>query len=86
MPTGSQATKPVNGDSGEFQRWTGTDWNGEYYFSGLAPGQYKILAEGVPDGYLPELYGGDQWPCELSECGATVEVEFDTSVVSGNDI
>jgi len=76
----------IDAVSGEFLRWTGTDWNGEYYFSGLAPGQYKILAEGVPDGYLPELYGGDQWPCELSECGATVEVEFDTSVVSGNDI
>jgi hypothetical protein len=54
-----------------------TDQFGDYYFSGLADGDYKIIAEGVPGGYTMELYGGDHcpdWTCDLSITGTTINI------------
>ena len=76
----------INADNGDFLWGIGANGNGEYYFSGLEPGIYKVLAEWPPEGYAPELYGGDAWPCDLNSCGAVVSIADETTVVSGADI
>ena len=74
--------------SGEFVRGTGADGNGEYWFAGLAPGQYKVLAEGPPEGYTPELYGGVHcpWPCSPEGEGTVITIDSVDDVESGIDI
>jgi acetyltransferase-like isoleucine patch superfamily enzyme len=76
----------VNADTGEFLAGTGANANGEYFFTGLEAGDYKILAEWPPEGYTPELYGGDHWPCDLQFCGGSVHIAGATSEVSGANI
>ena len=49
---------------------TQTDTFGNYYFSGLEDGSYKVYAAGVPEGYVEELFGGDH--CPVSSCDLTV--------------
>jgi acetyltransferase-like isoleucine patch superfamily enzyme len=76
----------IEADTGHFVRWAGAGGNGVFHFAGLAAGDYKILAEWPPEGYMPELYGGEHWPCDLVSCGATVSIVDETSAVSGADI
>ncbi|MBT8039426.1 MAG: hypothetical protein HKO85_11200 [Xanthomonadales bacterium] len=83
---GGMALIDVN--AGHGVRNTGAGGDGMYYFSGLAPGNYKVLAEWPPEGYTPELYGGDHcpWPCDPAELGDVIVIENDTTVASGADI
>ncbi|MCH5378034.1 MAG: hypothetical protein JJ992_29095, partial [Planctomycetes bacterium] len=60
--------------------------DGTYSFAGLEPGRYKILAEGVPEGYSQELFGGDFFPCDLETCGAEIAIEDSATVITGADI
>ena len=78
----------IEADTGNFMRGTGANGSGMYWFSGLAPGTYKVLVEGPPEGYMPELYGGDHcpWPCDPNGLGDVVVIEDDTTVASGTDI
>ena len=78
----------IDADSGDFLRGTGADGNGMFWFSGLAPGNYKILAEWLPEGYTPELFGGDHCPepCDPHGQGDVIVIEDDTTVASGTDI
>jgi acetyltransferase-like isoleucine patch superfamily enzyme len=78
----------IEADTGNFLRGTGANGSGMYWFSGLAPGNYKVLAEGVPEGYMPELYGGDHCPgpCDPNGLGDVVVIEDDTTVASETDI
>ena len=57
-------------DSNESIAETHTDTLGNYYFSGLEDGSYKVYAVGVPEGYVEELFGGDH--CPVSSCDLTV--------------
>ena len=86
LPVAGGGMTLINADTNEFIHGIGADWNGEYYFSGLAPGNYKILAEWLPEGYTPELYGGDHWHCDLVVCGTAVNIPDDTTALSGLDI
>ena len=47
-----------------------------------------MLAEFVPEGYTPELYGDTHChhPCNPAGIGAVVNIADDTSVVPGADI
>ena len=78
----------INADTGNSLWGIGANGNGEYYFSGLEAGEYKVLAEWPPEGYIPELYGGDHcpWPCDPGGLGDVISIENETTVVSGADI
>ena len=57
---------------GEFQ----TDAEGKYYFSGLSNGSYRILINGVPEGYDVELYSEifcADYSCSVA-AGTAIEV------------
>jgi 5-hydroxyisourate hydrolase-like protein (transthyretin family) len=65
-----------------------TDEFGDYYFSGLADGNYKVAADGVPHGYAWELYGGDHcqdWSCDLPTSGTIITISGGATA-SGRDI
>jgi len=67
---------------------THTDALGNYYFSGLADGIYKVYAVGVPEGYVEELFGGDHcpdWSCDLDVSGMPITIS-DGGVVTDTDI
>ncbi len=75
--------------SGNSLAYTNTDPTGDYYFSGLADGDYKVIAIGVPHPrYSGELYGGEHcsdWNCDLNTAGAIINISGG-DVVSGRDI
>jgi len=75
-------------ESGMQVAYTNTDAQGVYYFSGLADGNYKVIAIGVPAGYQGELYGGDHchdWNCDLGTLGTIITITG-SAVVGGRDI
>ena len=54
-----------------------TDKFGDYYFSGLDDGDYKVYASGVPEGYSGELYNDifcPDWSCDFGSEGDLVNV------------
>lgn len=66
----------LNG-AGNWQADTATDKFGNYYFSGLVDGDYKVYVEGVPQGYTSELYNNvpcPSWSCNMSAEGAVITV------------
>jgi hypothetical protein len=75
--------------SGNYLRNTDTDATGHYYFSGLADGDYKVIAIDVPHPrYEGELYGGDHcsdWNCDLNTAGAIINISGG-GVADGKDI
>jgi len=67
---------------------TNTDALGNYHFSGLDNGAYKVIAIGVPQGYTVELYDGDHCPegkCDLTVNGTVINVSGGAHT-SGRDI
>jgi len=67
---------------------THTDPQGNYYFSGLSNGVYKTFAETVPQGYTPELFGGDHCPdgsCDLNTSCTPITISGG-GVASNRDI
>jgi len=64
-------------DSNEWFADTYTDALGNYYFTGLADGVYKVYAVGVPEGYVEELFDGDHCPvldCDLNVSGTPITI------------
>jgi hypothetical protein len=75
--------------SGNYLRNTDSDATGHYYFSGLADGDYKVIAIGVPHPrYSGELYGGDHcsdFNCDLTTAGTVININGG-AMASGKDI
>ena len=75
-------------ESGMYITNTNTDAQGVYYFSGLADGNYKVIAIDVPPGYQGELYGGDHchdWSCDTSTAGTVITITGG-ALAGGKDI
>jgi hypothetical protein len=73
---------------GNFVANTDTDRFGNYYFSGLDDGNYKVIAIGVSEGYSGELYDDvpcHDWSCNTEAEGATINITG-ANMVGGIDI
>jgi len=64
-------------ESGDYLANTDTDVLGNYHFSSLDDGDYKVITIGVPPGYTVELFDGDHCPnasCDLKTTGDIITV------------
>ena len=67
---------------------TSIDQYGNYYFSGLTDGNYKVLANGVPEGYAWKLFPDvacHEWSCDPATEGGIINISA-AATSSSNDI
>ncbi len=56
---------------------TPTDRYGNYYFSGLPDGNYKVVTTGIPEGYVCAIYPNAEcpdWSCDYSTTGTIIPI------------
>ncbi len=66
---------------------TNTDQFGEYYFSGLEDGSYKVAAVNVPEGYSGVLFDNiacDGWSCNTENDGKLIDIIGANTVGNNN--
>jgi hypothetical protein len=64
-------------ENGNPFRDTSTDGDGNYYFSALGDRSYKVIADGVPEGYTGVLYPDvpcHEWSCDTQNEGALIAI------------
>jgi acetyltransferase-like isoleucine patch superfamily enzyme len=75
----------------EFGNWlsdTTTDPQGNYTFAGLETGNYRVFAEGVPEGYQQECFSdvACDWDTNFSTTGTLIGIEIGATDTATADI